>query len=97
MHRCTSVTPADATTRVSGAAGTLQINGNGIKVLAPKVLEFDGFSWVAGPKSTQQDIMAREWMCGAPERAAAENRGARATPDRPPGVLVVLLGWGHIP
>lgn len=45
------------------AQGVLQVrNGNGIRVVAPssnKPLDFDGFSWVAGPQSTQDDMMAR--------------------------------------
>jgi hypothetical protein len=45
------------------AQGVLQVrNGNGIRVVVPnnnKPLDFDGFSWVAGPQSTQDDMMAR--------------------------------------
>jgi hypothetical protein len=51
-------------TRTPGAAGTLQVHGNSIKLLTPKPLDFEGFSWVAGPQSSQDDIMTRE--CGQP-------------------------------
>ncbi|KAI8471335.1 MAG: hypothetical protein J3K34DRAFT_506797 [Monoraphidium minutum] len=45
------------------AQGVMQVRGNGIKVLAPKPHSFEGFSWVAGTGSSQEDIMAR---VGAP-------------------------------
>jgi len=41
------------------AQGILQVRGNAIKLLTPKAMEFDGFSWVAGPAADQGEIMGR--------------------------------------
>ncbi|GBF97531.1 hypothetical protein Rsub_10454 [Raphidocelis subcapitata] len=41
-----------------GADGGLQVRGNSIKLL-PQNKDYDGFSWVAGPGSTQTEMMAR--------------------------------------
>jgi hypothetical protein len=42
------------------APSVVQVRGNAIRLLAPRAMEFDGFSWVAGQDATQDDIMARE-------------------------------------
>jgi hypothetical protein len=56
-HAPSHAPPAAA---LAATAGVLQVRGNGIKLLAPKPLDFDGFSWVAGPQSSQDDIFSRE-------------------------------------
>jgi hypothetical protein len=61
----------------AAAQAALQVRGNtGIKLLAPKPLDFEGFSWVAGPQASQDDIMAREWARSAAE-GAPSGVGAR--------------------
>lgn len=44
---------ADSVLRVCGATG--------VRLLAPKPMDFEGFSYVAGMDATQDDIMTREW------------------------------------